>query len=132
MIERHLDLNEDEGKMVATTRKQVKVSFGSEENQASPVELLAMSISGCSYGVLRIILENRKITYDSIHVDVDYLMEEVKPNKVTEVSIHFKIKKPSTDIDTLGRILQQTIKSCTVIQSVKEAIQINERITIIE
>ncbi|EOL42675.1 hypothetical protein RV11_GL002998 [Enterococcus phoeniculicola] len=132
MIERHLDLNEHEGKMRGTTRKNVNISFGSDEDQASPVELLVMSISGCSYGVLRIILENRKITYDSIHVDVDYLMEDAKPNKVTEVAIHFKIKNPSTDIDTLGRVLQQTIKSCTVIQSVKEAIQVNERITIIE
>lgn len=131
MIKRHLDLTADEQGMIGTNHKGNQVRIGHGEQDTSPVELLATSISSCSFGVMRIILENRKITYDDLRVDVDWLMEDEKPNIVREVKVHFKIKNPSTDIEVLGRVLNQTIKSCTVIQSVKAAIKIDEKLSIV-
>ncbi|WP_122646261.1 OsmC family protein [Enterococcus mediterraneensis] len=131
MIERHLDLDADKEGMYSTTHKGNHVRIGHGDVDIAPSELLATAISGCSYGVLRTILDNRQITYDDIHVDVDWLMEDKKPNIVTEVSVHFKIKNPSADIEVLGRALNQTIKNCTIIQSVKSAIKIDEKLTVI-
>ncbi len=130
-VERQLEMNLVEGRMIATSRKGVNLVFGSNHDEISPVELLVSGIAGCSFGVLKIILENRKITYGGIHVNVRYEMADEKPNPVKQVWIEYAIKNPTTDIETLGRILEQVIKSCTVIQSVKAAIDVHEKITIV-
>ncbi|WP_067393362.1 OsmC family protein [Enterococcus canis] len=130
MITQHVDLDLDDHGMIATSKKGIKLHYGKGHDEFSPVELLVTSIAGCSFGVLRIILENRKITYDDIHVDIDYDMVDEKPQRVVAVRIHFYVKNPSADIDVMGRVLNQTIKSCPVIQSVKGSIEVNEQLTI--
>ncbi|GGA71989.1 OsmC family protein [Ornithinibacillus halotolerans] len=97
-----------------------------------PVQLLVSSLAGCSGGVLKKVLEKKRIKFDSIDIEVDIERNEAEANRVTKLSLHFIVNGNHLNITTVQKSLNIAVKNCAMVQSVKDAIEIVETIEIRE
>jgi putative redox protein len=92
-----------------------------------PTELLVSSVVGCSGGVLRNILEKKRVTYNDIKVKVDVTMnEEAKVKKIDKILINFIFSGKNLDEKTIKDSVELTPKYCPMVQSIKDSIQVEE------
>lgn len=100
---------------------------GDKEHGFGPGELLVSSVVGCSGGVLRAILDKKRVTYDDIKVKVDVTMnEETKVKKIGKISINFIFSGKDLDEKAIKDSVELTPKNCPMVQSVKDCIQVEE------
>ncbi|KHF41316.1 OsmC family protein [Halalkalibacter okhensis] len=91
-----------------------------------PYQLLVSSVAVCSGGVLRKILEKKRISYDDIRIQADVKRNEAGANEVTDIHLHFKLFQVNTTEEKLEKIFELTRKNCPIYQSVKDSIRITE------
>ncbi|MEH7461359.1 OsmC family protein [Bacillus thuringiensis] len=112
-----------------------KVPYGElqigKENGYTPLELLIASIAGCSAIVFRTILEKKRITYHEFTMETDIRRSETLSKPVESVHIHYKIKAEGITQEQLEKALKLAMKNCTIVQSVKDSIEIIETIELI-
>ncbi|PEZ06426.1 osmotically inducible protein C [Bacillus sp. AFS018417] len=102
-----------------------------KENGYTPLELLIASIAGCSSIVFRTILEKKRITYNEFTIEADIIRSEVLSKPVESIHLHYKIKAEGITQEQLEKALELAVKNCTIVQSVKDSIQIIETIELI-
>lgn len=113
---------------------ETELAFGTlhissnEEIGFRPFQLLVSSIVGCSGGLLKTILEKKKIQYDSIEMDVKVERNPEEANKITKIALHFIVYGENLKEETLQKSLNLAMKNCSMAQSVKGAIEIVETI----
>lgn len=93
-----------------------------------PVQLLVSSIAGCSGGVLKKVLEKKRISFDSIEIATEIERNEKEANRVTKIQLHYIVKGKNLIQDQLEKSLSVALKNCAMVQSVKDAIKIEESI----
>ncbi|WP_020061509.1 OsmC family protein [Bacillus sp. 123MFChir2] len=112
-----------------------KVPYGElqigKENGYTPLELLISSIAGCSAIVFRTILEKKRITYHEFTMETEIIRSETLSKPVKSVHIHYKIKAERITQEQLEKALELAMKNCTIVQSVKDSIEIIETIELI-
>ncbi|MDA3129858.1 OsmC family protein [Aliibacillus thermotolerans] len=54
-----------------------------------PVQLLVSSLVGCSGGLLKKVMEKKRIAFDTIKMEVEIERNEEEANKVTKIVLHF-------------------------------------------
>ncbi len=95
-----------------------------KENGYSPLQLLISSIAGCSAIVFRTILEKKRIPYDTFTIETEIGRSEALSKPVESVHLHYKIKAQNITEEQLDKALQLAVKNCTIVQSVKDSINI--------
>ncbi|WP_227937995.1 OsmC family protein [Alkalihalobacillus deserti] len=104
---------------------QLEVS-GNAEYGFRPYQLLVSSIAVCSGGVLRKVLDKKRIGYKDIKIKTDVKRNEAEINEVTDIHIHFVIVGTDATDEKIAKVLEITTKNCPIVQSVKESIRITE------
>ncbi|MCG7345752.1 OsmC family protein [Sporosarcina sp. ACRSL] len=112
---------------------ETETSFGKLQISANddcgfrPYQLLVSSLAVCSGGVLRKILERKRLPADHISIEVKevYRNEEIA-NRVEKIHLHFLIKREKIEDVQMDKILELTKKNCSMHQSVIDSIEIIE------
>ncbi|GAE36423.1 OsmC family protein [Halalkalibacter akibai] len=104
---------------------QLEVS-GNSDYGFRPFQLLVSSIAVCSGGILRKVLEKKRITYTDIKIKADVTRNAAGVNEVTDIHLHFTIIGADTTDEKIQKALEVTAKNCPIVQSVNKSIRITE------
>lgn len=99
---------------------------GNEEYGFRPYQLMVASIAVCSGGVLRTILEKKKLKIEDITIDTDVVRNPEKANRIEKISIHYTIKGENLKEDQIQKAIHLANKNCPMAQSVAGSIEIDE------
>lgn len=105
---------------------------GNSELGFRPYQLLVSSIAGCSGGVLRRVLEKKRIAFDTIEIEAEVERNEKEANRITRIALHFIVYGKDLDLKQVQKSLEVSSKNCSMVQSVKDAIEIIETIEVRE
>ena len=112
---------------------ETETSFGSlqisskDEYGFRPYQLLVSSIAVCSGGVLRKILERKRIPAKHIVIEVkEIVRNEEAANRVEKIHLHFLIEGEKIEKDQMDKIMHLTRKNCSMVQSVIGSIEVIE------
>jgi putative redox protein len=97
-----------------------------------PYQLLVSSVAVCSGGVLRKVLQKMRMPAEDIQIEV----KEVRRNpevadRVESIHLHFTIKGQDIEESKMSRAMELTAKNCSMVQSVKDSIDIRETYEVI-
>lgn len=99
---------------------------GNAEHGFRPYQLLVSSIAVCSGGVLRKVLEKKRVAYEDIHIKADVVRNTEGAQEIQAVHMHFTIRGCDASEQKIEKSLEVTRKNCSMVQSVKESIEITE------
>ncbi len=105
---------------------------GDEEYGFRPYQLLVSSVAVCSGGVLRKILEKQRIDVEDIKISAEAERVEEEANRVSKILIHFTITGKGLKEEKIQKAMELTRKNCSMVQSVKDSIEIEETFTLVE
>ncbi|TGB03933.1 OsmC family protein [Halobacillus salinus] len=105
---------------------------GDETFGYRPYQLMVASIAGCSIGVFRKILDKQRTEYEDIKVTADITRNSDEANRIESIKLHFVIKGYHLNQDKLLKNLQVSSKNCSMVQSVKDSIEVEETLECIE
>ncbi|MEF7563781.1 OsmC family protein [Bacillus infantis] len=121
----------DVGFFTATSYGKLDVA-GDEEYGFRPYQLLVSSVAVCSGGVLRKILEKQRIDVEDIKINAEAERVEEEANRVSKISVHFTITGKGLKEEKIQKAMELTRKNCSMVQSVKDSIEIEETFTLVE
>ncbi|ALS79365.1 OsmC family protein [Planococcus kocurii] len=99
---------------------------GDEEYGFRPYQLLISSLAVCSGGVMRKVLDKMRMPAKDIQIEVtEVVRNDEEAGRVEKIHLHFTI---TGDIDEkkMARVMELTRKNCSMVQSVKDSIEIIE------
>ncbi|MCP8971259.1 OsmC family protein [Ectobacillus ponti] len=102
------------------------------EHGFRPCELLTASIAVCSGGIMRAILDKKRISYEDLSIQAEVERNEVEANRITRIHLHFVVKAEQLTAAQMEKVMAWTFKNCSMVQSVKESIQIEETFEIVK
>ncbi|MFC7061887.1 OsmC family protein [Halobacillus seohaensis] len=105
---------------------------GDESIGFRPYQLMVASIAGCSIGVYRKILNKQKISYEDIIVTADVKRNYEEANRIESIHLHFVVKGYRLNQDKLLKNLEISSKNCSMVQSVKDSIKVEETLECLE
>lgn len=105
---------------------------GNSELGFRPFQLLVSSIVGCSSLVFKRVLEKKRIAYDEMTVKAEVEREQDGVARVRKITLHFTITGSGLDQKQLEKALAIATKNCSMVQSVKGAIEVVETVTVRE
>jgi len=97
-----------------------------------PFQLMVSSIAGCSAGVFHKILEKQRLEYDHLSIDADVVRNEEQVNRIEKITLHFTIEGKDLNEKKLQRNLDISKKNCSMVQSVIDSIEVEEKLTVIQ
>jgi putative redox protein len=103
----------------------LKIS-GDTEYGFRPFQLLVSAVAVCSGGVLRKVLERMRLPYENIDVQAKVTRDEKEANRVSDIHLNFVIKGKELPHEKVEKALVVTRKNCSIVQSVKDGINITE------
>lgn len=121
----------NEGIRTSTEFGQLNIS-PDEEKGFRPFQLMVSSIASCSLSVYRKILDKQRIEYEDIKVTADVTRNEAEANRIEKIHMHFVVKGAHLDEAKLTKNLELSSKNCSMVQSVKGSIEIEETVEAIE
>jgi putative redox protein len=105
---------------------------GDAEYGYRPYQLMVASIVVCSGGVLRTILQKKRIEIEDMTIKSDVIRNEQEANRIEKISIHFEIKGKDLDERKIKQSLELAKKHCSMFQSVKGSIDVTETFTLVQ
>lgn len=123
--------SKDNGMKTEVGFGELKIS-GNEEYGFRPFQLMVSSIVGCSSGVFKQILGKQRIEIEDLNVNVVVERNPDQANRIEKMSLHFVIKGKDLELDKLHKSLEVARKNCAMVQSVQDAILIEETIEVVE
>lgn len=105
---------------------------GNSEIGFRPYQLLVSSIAGCSGGLLKKILEKKRIVFDDIQIEADVERNEAEANKVTKIILHYTVFGKDLKLEQAEKSLELARKHCSMIESVKGSIEVVETVEVKE
>lgn len=105
---------------------------GDEKYGYRPYQLFVSAIAVCSGGVLRKVLDKKRLTYTDITITTEIERNEKRANKIEKIQLHFQITGTGLTEELIGKCLKITRKNCSMVQSVEDSIEISESFTIVE
>ncbi|RWZ58166.1 OsmC family peroxiredoxin [Halobacillus fulvus] len=110
---------------------QLNIS-GDETFGFRPYQLMVASIAGCSFGVYRKILDKQRINYEDIIVTAEVKRNPDEANRIEKIRLHFVVKGYHLNQDKLLKNLEVSSKNCSMVQSVKNSIEVEETLECIQ
>ncbi|TDQ36399.1 OsmC family protein [Aureibacillus halotolerans] len=115
-----------------TTFEHGNIHISGDETQGfRPYQLLVSSIAVCSGGVLRKVLEKRRMVVDDIQLSAEVQRNEEEANRVEAIHLHFRMKGVDLDEEKIRKSLDITFKNCSMAQSVKDSIRLTDSFEIV-
>lgn len=104
------------------------ISISADSNIGfKPSELLVSSLVGCSGGVLRTILEKKRVSYQSITIDANVTRKEVNKISIIEkIDLTYSIFGRDLDEKSIKDSVKLVSKNCPINLSIKDCIKISE------
>ncbi|RDU36081.1 OsmC family peroxiredoxin [Neobacillus piezotolerans] len=99
---------------------------GNEEAGFRPYQLMAASVAVCSGGILRTILEKKRLHIDDIQIKTEVGRNPEKVNRIETIHLHFIIAGRGLEESQIQKALELVGKNCSMAQSVKDSIEIKE------
>ncbi len=103
---------------------------GDEQFGFRPYQLLVSSVAVCSGGVLRQILDKKRMKYEDIKIKADVTRNKEEANRVEKIHLHFTLYGDLDD-QKVERALELTKKHCSMAQSVIGSIELEESYEIV-
>ncbi|GEN53530.1 OsmC family protein [Halobacillus faecis] len=110
---------------------QMNIS-GDETFGFRPYQLMVASIAGCSIGVFRKILDKQRTDYEDIKVTAEVERNPDEANRIEKIHLHYVIKGYHLNQDKLLKNLDISQKNCSMVQSVKNSIEVEETLECIQ
>lgn len=88
-----------------------------EASGPSPMDLLLMSVAGCSGLTFRSLLERDGFEPTKLELAVEGVKSENRPRKFTKIHIHYDIQCEGLTHQTTEKYLKITERVCPVVQS---------------
>ncbi|MBM6616489.1 OsmC family protein [Bacillus suaedaesalsae] len=104
---------------------------GNEDYGFRPYQLMVASIAVCSGGVLRTILEKKKLNIEDITIDTEVKRNPEYANRIEKINIHYTIKGENLKEDQVQKSIHLANKNCPMAQSVAGSIEIEETFKLI-
>ncbi|MCZ0755862.1 OsmC family protein [Anoxybacillus sp. J5B_2022] len=105
---------------------------GDEAYGFRPYQLLVSSIAVCSGGVLRKVLEKKRLHVEDMTIRADVTRNEKEANRVEAIHLHFIIKGENLAEDKVAKSLEVARKNCSMIRSVEGCIRITETFELVK
>lgn len=103
-----------------------------EEFGFRPYQLMVASLAICSAGIVRKVLEKKRMPADDIQVEVKEVVRiDEEAGRIAKVHIHFVIKGDIDD-SKMDRVLELTRKNCSMVRSVEDSIEVVETYELIK
>ncbi|WP_416144289.1 OsmC family protein [Planococcus koreensis] len=103
-----------------------------EELGFRPYQLMVASLAICSAGIVRKVLEKKRMPADDIQVEVKEVVRiDEEAGRIEKVHIHFVIKGDIDD-SKMDRVLELTRKNCSMVRSVEDSIEVVETYELIK
>lgn len=99
---------------------------GDEEHGFRPFQLMVSSIAVCSGGVLRKILEKKRMEIEDIKIQAKVERNEDEANRIEKIHLHYIIKGNHLDERKIEKSIELARKNCPMAQSVEGRIEIEE------
>lgn len=104
---------------------------GDENHGFRPFQLLVSSVAVCSGGVLRKILEKKRLSYEDIHIKAEVERNPEVADRIEKIHLHFIVKGLEIEENQMEKIMVLTRKNCSMVQSVIGSIEVEETFEII-
>ncbi|WP_202079860.1 OsmC family protein [Caldalkalibacillus salinus] len=126
----HFKMKEPNGFTTQLEYGELHIS-GDETYGYRPYQLMVSSIAVCSGGVLRKVLEKKRYTVDDISVEAEVTRNEQGAQEIQKIHLHFRVACAGLSEQQLEKALNVTRKNCSMVQSVKDSIEITERFELV-
>lgn len=93
-----------------------------------PYQLLVSSVAVCSGGVLKKILEKKRVAFTNITFTANVERDAEQVDKITNIDIHFIVTGTDLKQHVLEKSLETAVKNCSMVESVKDSIRVTETI----
>ncbi|RKD71068.1 putative OsmC-like protein [Sinobaca qinghaiensis] len=97
-----------------------------EEHGFRPYQLMTASLAVCSGGVLKKIMKKQRMDVQDIEIRTNVERSGTEADEITKVSIHFVIDSHDKNDKKMLKNMELTRKYCSMVQSVKDSIQVEE------
>jgi putative redox protein len=104
---------------------------GDENHGFRPFQLLVSSVAVCSGGVLRKILEKKRLSYEDIQIKAEVERNPEVADRVEKIHLHFIVKGLEIEENQMEKIMELTRKNCSMVQSVIGSIEVEETFELI-
>jgi putative redox protein len=109
-----------------TLMMDAPVAAGGENTAPSPLQLILMSVAGCSGVDIVAILDKMKVKVDTFNMDVEGTRAESHPKVFTGIKVVYKFTGTDIDPDKVSRAIKLSVdKYCSAIHMVNKTAQIN-------
>jgi putative redox protein len=104
---------------------------GDETYGFRPYQLLVSAVAVCSGGVLRKILEKKRLEIEDMTVKADVTRNEKEANRIEKIHLHFIIKGKNLEREKVAKSLEVARKNCSMVRSVEGSIEVTESFQLI-
>lgn len=105
---------------------------GNSDYGFRPFQLMVSSVAVCSGGVLRQIFEKKRLEIEDIKIQASAERNEKRANRIEKIKIHFIIKGKDLTSEVVEKSMKLAFKNCSMAQSVKDSIEIEETFELVE
>lgn len=105
---------------------------GNELHGFRPFQLMVASIAGCSGSVFMKILDKQRLEVEDLIISADVERNALNANSIERITLHYIVKGYNLNPDKLHRNLELSRQNCSMIRSVENCIDIQERLEIIQ
>ncbi|PLR66588.1 OsmC family protein [Bacillus sp. UMB0893] len=105
---------------------------GNEEYGFRPYQLMVSSIAVCSGGVLRGILEKKRLAVEDITIQAKVERNEEEANRIESIAIHYLLKGNDLSEEKIEQSIKLARKNCPMVRSVEDSIKITETFEILK
>jgi len=99
---------------------------GDEEYGFRPYQLMVSSIAVCSGGVLRKILEKKRIAFSDLRIQADVTRNDEKAGRIEKIHLHYIITGEELPLEKIEKSIELARKNCSMLQSVVDSIEVTE------
>lgn len=116
-----------------TTFAYGNLHISSDEHKGfRPFQLLVSAIVGCSGSVLRKILTKQRIELDYLSIKADVVRNEREANRIEKIVLTYIVASEHITREQMEKNLQIARKNCSMVRSVEDSIEIEEKLQLKE
>jgi len=107
--------------------------FGGSNAGTRPKELILLALGGCTGSDVAVILNKKKIKYDSFEMNISAEMQETHPQIYTKIHVEFLFYGKGIPTEAVERAIELSQKTyCSVTAMLKNSVEITHSYRIIE
>ncbi len=103
-----------------------------EEKGFRPYQLMVSSIAACTGGVMRKILEKKRMPAESLTIEVkEVIRSNDDASRLEKIHYHITVRAEGLTEEKLPKIMELTDKNCSMYQSVANCIDVQKTVEIV-